>query len=217
MMLAIFSIGILLLLFTVPAQATVYGWRGVGGELHLSNDPEAVPEVQRPSARQFTSKLVGVVPPASPVSEPSSTTETAPVNLQLDAYQRGLEHGLQTAERQVALAGELAQKVLAAVPRTPPPRIIVQQPGPVIIRDVSPVYYPSFPGFGGPYDYHGLSAWSACGSSSRFSFTPRFRCSRFVRHSHFFPGSRRSRAGVFFPHGHSSHHGFLFGHGFVAR
>jgi len=209
---------------TPLAWATVYGWKGEGGVWHLTNDPDAIPEAHLPSAQKFTSKFAGsnAVVVAEPA--PPSTTVSTPVDLQLHAYERGLEQGLQTAERQVALAGELARDILSSVPRTPPPRIIIQQPGPTIIREVSPDYYPTpFYGFISPYRSFN---WGD------YSYPYGFR--RLVPHSHFFPGSQRSlrsrRTGlffsptfrarqgeIFFPHGHSSHHGFISGRGFVVR
>jgi hypothetical protein len=214
--------GILVLLSSAYARATVYEWKGEGGVLHLSNDLEVIPEAQRASAQQYTSKLAGVTVPVSTESPPPAAREMTPVDVQLNAYQRGLEQGLQTAERQVTLAGELARTVLEAAPRTPPVRIVVQQPGPVVIRDVSPAYYTPayyapFYGFGGPYGYYDFPLWSACAPSPRFSFNYSFRCSRFIPHSHFFPGVRGPRTGFFFPSGHFSHHGFLSGPAFVVR
>jgi hypothetical protein len=220
-------LGLIMFLSSSPAQATVYGWKGEDGVWRLSNDLEAVPDAQRASAQKFTSKLAGRN--ASVAVEPPLSTEptTAPVNLQMSAYERGLERGLQSAERQVALAGELARNILAAVPRPSPPRIIIQQPGPTIIREVSPNYYtPPFYAFLSPY------ASFNWGPPYGYGYPYGFR--RLVPHSHFFPSSRRSlrarRTGLFFsptfraqhgelffPHGHSSHHGFLSGHGFVIR
>ncbi|MBI3304439.1 MAG: hypothetical protein HYZ72_20445, partial [Deltaproteobacteria bacterium] len=140
------------------------------------------------------------LPPPSPEAEQAS------------AYERGLERGLQTAEHQVALAGELARTVLAAVPPAPPTRIVIQQPAPTIIRYISPAYSaPPFYGFIGPYAPYFF------GSLYGFSYAYGFNRGRFVPHSHFFPGTRSRRTGLFFPHGHFSQDGFLFGHGFVVR
>jgi hypothetical protein len=196
------------------AQATVYGWKDANGVWNLSNDLESIPEAGLPSARKFTSKLARNS--ASSVTEPAPPLESVatPVNLQLNAYERGLEQGLQAADRQVALAGELARNILAAAPRTPPPRIIIQQPGPMIIREVLPEHYPAFfHGFIAPYV---PSHWRL---SYGYGYPYGFR--RLVPHSHFFPGSRRGlrarRERIFFPQGHSSHHGFLAGYGFVIR
>jgi hypothetical protein len=216
-MLVVLVAGLLVLCSLRETQATVYGWKGDGGVLHLSNDPEVIPELQRPLAQQFTSKFAGVTVPVVTESAPSAATTIAPIDAQVSAYQRGLEQGLQTAERQVELAGALARTVLEAAPRTPPVRIVVQQPGPVIIREVSPVDYSPFYGFNSPYGYADFPLWSACAPSSRFSFHYSFRCSRFVPHSHFFPGARRVRGELFLPQGHFSHHGFLSGPAFVGR
>ena len=208
-------------------QATVYGWKSEGNVLCLSNDLESVPESHRATAQKFMSKLAGKRAVVSVESAPSPEPITTSVNLELSAYERGLEKGLQVGEQRVALAGELARTVLAAVPRTPPPRIIIQQPGPTIIREVTPDYYvPPFYGFIGPE-----ASWP-WGASHIYGYSYGFR--RLAPHSHFFPGSRRGlrarRTGLFFssrfrarhgklffPHGHVSHHGFLSGHGFVVR
>jgi hypothetical protein len=218
-------LGLIVFLSSSPAQATVYGWKGEGGVWNLSNDPEAVPDAHRASAQQFTSKLAGRS--ASVPVEPAPPTEplTTPGNLQMNAYERGLAQGLHTAERQVALAGELARNIVAAIPRPAPPRIIIQQPGPTIIREVSPAYDAlPFYGFISPYASFN---WGV-----PYGYSYGFR--RLVPHSHFFPTSRRSlrarRTGLFFspafrarhgelffPDGHFSHHGFLSGHGFVVR
>lgn len=216
-MLAVLVAGLLVFCSLREAQATVYGWKGDGGALHLSNDPDVIPESQRALAQQFTSKFVGVTVPVVTESAPSAATVIAPSDVQLSAYQRGLEQGLQTAARQVNLVGELARMILEAAPRTPPVRIVVQQPGPVVIREVSPADYSPFYGFSNSYAYADFPLWSACSPSSRFSFNYSFRCSRFVPHSHFFPSARRARTGLFFPHGHFSHHGFLSGPAFVGR
>lgn len=210
--------GLLVLAAWRGAQATVYGWKGDGGVLHFSNDPEMIPELQRAAAQQFTSKFAGLAVPVATELVPSGAAAVAQDEVQLSAYQQGLERGLQTAERQVELVGELTRSVLASVPRTPPVRIVIQQPGPVVIREVSPVDYSPFYGLGELYGgYTDFSSWSACSSSPRFSFSYSFRCSRFIPHSHFFPGTRRRRSGLYFPHGHASHHGFISGAGFVAR
>jgi hypothetical protein len=176
--------------------------------LHLSNDPETVPEAQRATAKTFTSKLAGKAAPESTVPIAPPSPEAIPVS----AYERGLERGLQAAERQVALAGELARTVLTAVPQSSPSQIIIQQPGPIIVREASPRYYaPPFYGFIGPYTPH---FWTPYGFGG---YAYGFRHGRFVPHSHFFPGTRRRRSGLFFLHGHFTHRGFLFGHGLVVR
>jgi hypothetical protein len=200
-------------LYAASAYATVYGWKGDGGVFHLSNDLEDVPAAQRDSALKFTAKPVPAVPTPTPEPTPStSDLAAASVNLQLSAYERGLEHGLQTAEQHMTLAGELARAMLAATPRTPPTRIVIQQPGPIIIRDVTPDYYPSaFYGFAGAYAPFG---W---GFFPGFSYAYGFRYGRFAPHSHFFPCVRGRCRGLFFPHGHFSHHGFLFGPSLIVR
>lgn len=202
-----FACGGMLFFSSSSAWATVYGWKGEGGTLHLSNDLADVPESQRKATRQFTSKLAkpaesatstpGTPPETTPRTAASASANASPVNLELSAYERGVEQGLQTAERQVELAGQLAQSILAAAPRTPPTRVIVQQPGPVIIRSRTPDYYFS------PFNNYIRPYFSAPCASARF-----------IPHSHFFPGMRSRGAGVFFPQGHFSHHGFLCGPGF---
>jgi hypothetical protein len=193
------------------AHATVYGWKGEKGLLHLSNDIENVPEAQRDSVTKFTSKLAGKPAAEAASGVPPPTPEPAtpePVN----AYERGLEQGLQTAERQMVLASEMARNLLAAIPPAPPTRIIIQQPAQPIMRYVDSGPYASpFYGFIGPYaPYHWGFPYGA-------SYAYGFGRGRFVPHSHFFPGTRGRRRGLFFPHGHFSHRGFLFGHGFVVR
>jgi hypothetical protein len=208
----ILFIGLLLFLSAPAAYATVYGWKSESGVLNLSNDLEDVPETQRAAARKFTSKLAGKSAPEAAVTPTPPSPEAEPVSTQMSAYERGLERGLQTAERQVALAGDLTRTILAAVPRTPPTRIIIQQPAPTIVRSVSPYSYaPPFYGFIGPYAPY---FW---GWPYGFSYAYGFRWGRFVPHSHFFPGVRGRRTGLFFPQGHFSRDGFLFGHGFVVR
>ncbi len=199
------SIGLILFLLSIPAHATVYAWKGERGVLNLSNDQDDVPEVQRAAAEKFTSKLAGKNVPEGTASLAPPSPEAEPMSM----YERGLELGLQTAERQAALAGELARTVLTAMPPPPPTRIIIQQPAPTIIRYVSPNYYaPPCYGFIGPYMPYSPYG---CGYAYGFGF------GRFVPHSHFFPGTRGVRTGLFFPHGHFSQDGFLFGSGFVVR
>lgn len=195
-----------------PAWATVYGWKSEGGVLHLSNDPTEAPTGKRDSVQQFTSKFAQ---PATDTTAASTTTppeappQPAPsINLETSAYERGLEKGMRTAERQVELATQLAQVMLAATPRTPPTQVIVQQSSPVIIQSTAPGYYP--PPFYNYGWYRGPYLPDAC-VSSRFLYAPSFRCRRFLSHSHFFPDGRGRGAAVFFPYGHFSHHGFLFG------
>jgi hypothetical protein len=192
-------------LSSTPARATVYLWKGENGALHLGNDLDDVPEAQRAAAKKFTSKFAnksiaeGTVPLAPPDTEAGS----------LSTYERGLERGLDTAARQVALAGELVRTVLTAMPPAPPTRIIIQQPAPTIIRYASPYYYvPPFYGFIGPYRPY---------FPYGFGYSYGFGYGRFVPHSHFFPVTRGVHTGLFFPHGHFSQAGFLFGHGLVVR
>lgn len=193
------------------AHATVYSWRDENGRLHFCNDQEEVPEAHRTLAKTFKSKLAAQNPAEVPVTAPAPSAEPiAP-----SAYERGLERGLQAAERQVALAGELARTLLAAAPAPPPPSspqiIIIQQPAPVV-RYVSPepAYAPPFYGFIAPYStYYGFPY--------NYTYPYGFGRGRLIRHSHFFPGARRRRAGLYFPYGHASHRGFPFGHGFVLR
>jgi len=204
-LLTVVCIGLMLVLSSAPAHATVYGWKSESGVLNLGNDLDDVPEAQRPAAEKFTSKLASKSAPegAVPLAPPDS--EVGPMS----AYERGLERGLQTAERQVALAGELARTVLTAMPSAPPTHIIIQQPAPTIVRYRSPHYYASpFYGFIGPY-----MPYFPYG----FGYAYGFSQGRFVPHSHFFPGTRGVRSGLFFPHGHFSQDGFLFGPGLVVR
>lgn len=195
------------------AHATVYGWRDENGRLQFSNNQDEVPEAHRTSAKTFKSKFVtqnSVDVPSATTPAPSREPET------ISAYERGLERGLQAAERQVALAGELARTMLAAAPPPPPPPaspqiIIVQQPAPIVRYVQSePAYAPPHYGYIGPYGtysgfpYHDTYAYG-------------FGRGRLIRHSHFFPGARRRGPGLYFPYGHSRHRGYLFGHGFVVR
>lgn len=202
------------LFFAASTHATVYSWRDEKGRLHFCNDQDEVPETHRAVAQTFKSKLTTQNQEEVPVTAPSSSAEPVAIS----AYERGLEHGLQAAERQVALAGELARTLLAAAPAPPPPPpsppqvIIIQQPA-TVVRYVSPepiTYAPPFYGFIAPYStYYGFPYG--------LTYPYGFGQGRLVRHSHFFPGARRRRAGLYFPYGHASHRGFLFGHGFVVR
>jgi Domain of unknown function (DUF4124) len=198
------------------AHATVYSWRDENGKLHLCNDQEEVPEAHRTTAKTFKSKFAAQTPVAVPVTVPAPSAEPVAIS----AYERGLERGLQAAERQVALAGELARTLLAAAPQPPPPPppsppqvIIIQQPATVVryvSPEPSPYYAPPFYGFIAPYStYYGFPY--------SFTYPYGFGRGRLIPHSHFFPGARRRRAGLYFPYGHASHRGFLFGHGFVVR
>lgn len=202
------------LFFAVSTHATVYSWRDEKGRLHFCNDQEEVPEAHRVLAQTFTSKLAAQNPAEVPAAVPSPSSES----VALTAYDRGLERGLQAAERQVALAGELARTLLAAAPQPPlpppppPPTVIIQQPT-TVVRYVSPapaMYAPPFYGFIAPYStYYGFPY--------NFTYPYGFGGGRFIPHSHFFPGARKRPAGLYFPYGHASHRGFLFGHGFVVR
>ncbi|NOT56633.1 MAG: DUF4124 domain-containing protein [Deltaproteobacteria bacterium] len=194
------------------AHATVYSWRDEHGKLHFCNAEDEVPEAHRPVAKTFKSRLAASTPVATPETAPAPSATPDPIS----AYERGLERGLQTAERQVALAGELARTLLAAAQPPPPPPappqiIIVQQPAP-IVRYVSPepAYAPPYYGYIGPYA-------TASGFPYNDTYAYGFGRGRLIRHSHFFPGARRRGPGLYFPYGHSRHRGYLFGHGFVVR
>ena len=215
----------------LQANATIYGWQEDGGVLNLSNDPEEVPDTE--AAQKYTSKLAkrSAQKSASKDTETADTTQSAETTAtapgtdsvtaeaeRLRAYERGLEQGLATAERQVQMVGELARTVLSAVPPPPPvqPRapvhIVVQQAAPVI-RHSSPMHNghnSPFYGFIGPYTQQ-----SYFGGHGGYSYG--FQQGRFPRHSHFYPGRRGRRRGIFFPRGHSSRGGFISGHGIVLR
>lgn len=191
------------------AHTTVYSWRDEHGKLHFCNAEDEVPEAHRPVAKTFKSKLATQnpvdVPPVT--AAPASSTEPDTIS----AYERGLERGLQTVERQVALAGELARTLLVAAQPPPPPQIIiVQQPAP-IARYVS-----SEPAYAPPY-YGSIAPYSTYGFPYNDTYAYGFGRGRLIRHSHFFPGARGRGPGLYFPYGHSRHRGFLFGHGFVVR
>jgi hypothetical protein len=192
------------------AHATVFAWKGEGGALHFSNDPEEVPEAHRTSARQFTAKLAGKAAPENPAlaSPPSS-----PPAESTSAYERGLERGLIAAERQMEMTNEILKTTLQAVRQPPPPQTIIiqQQPADPVVRYVDRNPYPvPYYGFVSPYS----SYW---GVPYAYHYPYGFSRGRLVPHSHFFPGTRRRSRGLFFPHGHSTHHGFLSGHGIVIR
>src|SRR5262245_13554171 len=108
----VFSVGCMLFCSASLAHATVYAWKGERGILILSNDLDDVPEAQRTAMQEFTSKFAG----KSAIEVPVPVAPTAPDAAVLNLYERGLDRGLQTAERQVALAGELARTVLTAMP-----------------------------------------------------------------------------------------------------
>lgn len=206
-------------------HAAVYSWRDEKGRLHFSNDQEEVPETHRASVKTFKSKFAAPNPVEVSVPSPSPNTEVpvaAPSPsaepVAISAYERGLERGLQSAERQVALAGELARTLLAAAPQPPapspsPPQVIIIQQPATVVRYVSPkppMYAPPFYGFIAPYStYYGFPY--------NFTYPYGFGRGRLIRHSHFFPGARRRRPGLYFPYGHARHRGFLFGHGFIVR
>ncbi|MGE0822307.1 MAG: DUF4124 domain-containing protein [Candidatus Binatia bacterium] len=199
------------LILTAPAvsSATVFGWTEEEGVRHFTNDPEAVPEAHRPSVQQFTSKLAAK-PSTTDMPSPSPVLPGLPA---YNAYERGLEHGLELAERQVALASEMARSILQAAPPVPPPPMIIiqQQPAPIIrYVDREPGWSPYY-GFLAPYT---SLYWGGYYPSS---YPYGFRSGRLIPHSHFFPGTRGGHRGLFFPYGHFSHQGFLFGHGFVSR
>ena len=59
-------VSLFLISSSTVVHATVFAWKGEGGALHFSNDPEGVPEAHRTSARQFTSKLAGKAAPELP-------------------------------------------------------------------------------------------------------------------------------------------------------
>jgi hypothetical protein len=215
---------LMLCVFPGQANATIYGWQEDGGVLNLSNDPEEVPDTE--TAQKYTTRFLKKSAKkdtkAADKTESTETTATAPITdpataevERLRAYERGLEQGLATAERQVQMAGELARTVLSAIPPAPPvqPRapvhIVVQQAAPVV-RHSSPGQNSPFYGFIGPYTPH-----SYFGGHGGYSYG--FRQGRFPRHSHFYPGRRGGRRGLFFPRGHFSRDGFLFGHGIVLR
>jgi hypothetical protein len=202
-------ISVLLISSSTVVHATVFAWKGEGGALHLSNDPEEIPEAHRPSARQFTSKLAG----KAASENPETSSSPSPLAEPTTAYERGVERGLFAAERQMEMTNEILKTTLQAVrqPAPPPPTIIIQQQSDPVVRyvDRDPYavpYYgfisPYFPYGGVPYAYH---------------YPYGFRRGRFVSHSHFFPGTRGRNTSIFFPRGHSSHHGFLSGHGIVER
>jgi len=173
----------LFVLWPLPAGATVYSWKGEGGVLTLSNDPRDVPEEQRASVRTFTARRAPRRLSQEAATPDPPSAESAP----LDAYERGYQHGMEAAERQVALAEELARTILAAVPQTPPAPIVIAPPAPPSDQ------YSSYPNYGLPY-YYGPYSPFLFGSTVAF-------VGRFAPHRHFFPGAGR-RFGPFSPHGH---------------
>ena len=199
--------------FSSGVSATVYEWRSPNGNRHFSNNVATVPEDKRDAARTFTSRFAGKQIGASPSPLPANRTQdSAAIQAgitNMAAYERGLERGLQTAERQVRMAAELARTVLAAAPRRPPIQIIIRQSAPQV-RHVYSHNPAPFYGFIGPYGHYDSSYFS------HRSHAYGFRRGRFIRHSHLSPSRRRHR-GIFFPRGHHSRDGFLFGHGLVLR
>ena len=212
MHLSLSQVALLVSLFLIApspvVHATVYAWKGEGGALHLSNDPEEVPEAHRTSAQQFTSKIAGKAAPENSASASPPPPSVEPTS----AYERGVERGLLASERQMQMTNELLRTALQAVPQPPPPpTIVIQQQPEAVVRyvDREPSYFP-YSGFIAPYS----SYWGAPYISH---YPYGFRRGRLVPHSHFFPGVRRRSRGLFFPQGHSTHHGFLSGHGIVIR
>ena len=138
-------------------HATVYSWRDENGKLHFCNDQEEVPEAHRTSAKTFKSKLAAQNPVEVPVTAPAPSAEPVAIS----AYERGLERGLQAAERQVALAGELARTLLAAAPQPPPSLTSANHHCPTptpVVRYVSPepAYAPPYYGFIAPYSTYSV-------------------------------------------------------------
>jgi hypothetical protein len=207
--------------FSAGVSATVYEWRSPNGDRHFSNDVATVPEDKREAARTFTSRFAGIQTPAAPSPAPANHTQdsaalqTSTAQAHIAAYERGLERGLQTAERQVRMAAELARTVLAAAPRRPPTQIIIRQSAPQVRHIYSHAPAP-FYGFIGPYSHYGSSYFSHRSYPHR-SHAYGFRRGRFISHSHLSPSRHRRPRGIFFPRGHQSKERFLFGHGFVLR
>jgi len=181
-------VGLVLVLWPPPAGATVYSWRDAAGVLMLSNDARYVPEDQRASVRTFTAKRAPRRPPEAAATSDPAGAEAAP----LDPYERGYQHGLEAAERQVALAEELARTILAAVPQTPPAPIVITQPA------SSPEPYSPYADYGAPYyPPYGYGPYAPFLFGSTIAFG-----GRFAPHRHFFPGAGGGRFGPFFPRGH---------------
>jgi len=188
--------------FSLGVSAAVYEWKSPNGSRHFSNDVATVPEDKRDAARAFTSRFAGKSLPAGASPVPANRTQDSSA-VQADiariaAYERGLERGLQTAERQVRMATELARTVLAAAPRRPPTQIIIRQSAPQVRHVFSHDPYHS------SYFRHR-------------SYSYGFGHGRFVSHSHLSPSRHRGHRSIFFPRGHHSRRGFLFGHGLVMR
>jgi len=144
------SMAVLPLVWRPPASATVYSWKGPDGVLMMSNDPADVPADPQTSVRQFTSKPApGHAPDAE--APPDFPTATAAA---LDAYERGFDAGQQSAERQVALAAELAR--IAAAPPAPAAPIVIEQSLPVVpdVASYYPTPYYPMPYYGSPFGYY---------------------------------------------------------------
>jgi len=170
------------------AQATVYSWKGEGGVLMLSNNPNDVPPDQQASVRKFTS-APAPAPALVPDDDEASGQPPRGDATRVDAYQRGFDAGLEAGERQVALAAELARTVLASIPQTPPAPVVIEQSAPPAAPyggcDYGPAYYASpYYGFGYP----------------PYPFLYGFAVSSFPRR-HFVSGFHGHRLAPFFPHG----------------
>jgi len=186
--LVLVSMAVLPFVWHPPASATVYTWKGPDGVLVMSNDPADVPADRGP-VRQFTSKPAArPAPDAESAADPPSAPAAA-----LDAYERGFDAGQQSAERQVALAVELAR--IAEPPPAPSAPIVIEQAAPSV-PDVAS-YYPTpyYPmpyyspvGYYGPYAYPFASPFLVSVTSRRGFAHPR-------------------GVGSFFPHGQFSHIG----------
>ena len=137
------------LLACPAAHATVYSWKGEGGVRIMSNDPDDVPKDQQGAAEQYTAKAGPKPAPAEDASSDALGADVGPG----DPYRRGFDAGLQAADREVALAGELAPSILASVPRTPPPPTIIYQ-----YQAAPPVAPQMAYGYPPPYPYYGVGA-----------------------------------------------------------
>jgi len=202
------------LLSSPLAHATVYAWKDDGGILYMSNDPGEVPEAARAGARSFTAKSP-VAPSDSRAVAPSDSLamEGAPAPpvaspRRGDAFASGFERGVEMSERQARVLGELASSLVRAVPVAQP--VVIREPPAFVVRYVSPSYAASYAGA-----FPGCSPfWPAVPGA--FTSSCAFGPSRFIPHSHFFPGTVGPRRGLFFPFGHATqNNGFLFGQGFL--
>jgi hypothetical protein len=167
------SMAVLPFVWRAPASATVYSWKGPDGVLMMSNDPADVPAEAR--VRQFTS--TPAPRPAPDVGAPPDTPGATAAAL--DAYERGFDAGLQSAERQVALAEEVAR--IAAVPQAPSAPIVIEQAPPIVpaVGSYSPTPYYSPFGYYSPYSYpfsypFGVSFVSPRGFAHPRRFGPAF-------------------------------------------